>query len=518
MRLASALSVTLLLCASCVYPSRHLQREASTAFAAPQETRLGAALEGPRAAHPGASAVHPLATGVDALVARLRLIEAAERAIDFQYYMLHRDAVGEVVVQRLLAAADRGVRVRVLVDDLGSGGVDAWLPALSAHENVAVRYFNPLARGPLPGLARSLDMLGRFGTTNHRMHNKLLAVDGAQAVVGGRNMGDEYYGAAEQVNFADLDLVVGGPVVAELGRLFDAYWNSDHAVPVEAWSRLRRGPEALVELRAALDARLAREREAPYAERLAAAPILGELARGEVQTLWAPCRALADDPDKVVARGEAKRRNLLLTQLSEVVPEARRDVTIVSPYFVPGRGGSERLAELARGGVRVRVLTNALAATDVPAVHAGYKRYRRALLEAGVELYELMPSGEGVREAQRSELFGSSGASLHAKAFCFDGRRVFVGSLNLDPRSVDLNTELGLVVESEALGSRLLEGFERATDPQLSWRVSLDGDGRMVWDGAPEGSPERHDADPQASSGQRFASWFLGLLPIEGQL
>jgi putative cardiolipin synthase len=502
----------------CAYPSKDWKPAETRAFEATAETSLGQELVRATASHPGLSAVYPLGSGLDAFAARLVLIERAQRAIDFQYYILHRDVTGEIIMSRLLAAADRGVRVRVLVDDVGSGGVDDWLPALAVHPNVEVRYFNPFARGAWPGLARFFDGIARAGRINHRMHNKLLTADGAAAVVGGRNIGDEYFDAAESVNFADLDLLAAGPVLTALGESFDLYWNSPYAIAPEAWSRLQRTDEDLEALRAEFDAHAATQAESKYVDRVSGTKLLQELAEGRASSHWAKTTAVADLPSKIDAPDDEVEQTLLIKRMAPLLPAPQRELIVVSAYFVPGERGVEHLVGLARAGVRVAVLTNSLAATDVTAVHAGYERYRDDLLEGGVELYEFKPSGSAVDEAHASGHFGSSGASLHAKTFIYDRKRVFVGSLNLDPRSVDLNTELGLVVESEELAQAVAAGFERGISSELSWRVSLDADGDLVWDSTDAGVPVHHTSEPDASCWRRFCVWFLGWLPIESQL
>jgi putative cardiolipin synthase len=448
-----------------------------------------------------------LATGPDALAARLAMIDAAERAIDFQYYMLVRDGAGELVVGRLLAAADRGVRVRVLLDDFGSGGLDAWMPELDAHAQIEVRYFNAFARGPLGGLNRLADLLARMSRLDHRMHNKLLAVDGAAAVVGGRNVGDEYYGLGSAVNFADADLLVCGRVVASLGRDFDAYWNSDVVCDVERWPRLRRDEAEL----AALRARLAAGAADPVAAQ-SGATLRADLESGARRWTVAEMLAGADSPEKVVAAGATEH---LLDRIRRTMGGAREELLIVSPYFVPGHSGTAELVRLVEAGVRVAVLTNSLAATDVAAVHSGYARYRRALLAGGVELYELKPIGE---DHDFNPLAGSSGASLHAKSFCQDGELVFVGSLNLDPRSVLINTEQGVVVRSRELAREFVEHFTLGTSPAMSWRVRLDGAGKLVWESVQGGRTTTRAGEPDASWARRWTALALGWLPLEGRL
>lgn len=490
----------------------------SHAFTHPEETDAGRELGPQLEAHPGASGLYVLRSGLDAFAARVLMINAAEKAIDAQYYIFHDDVTGRFIFSRLLAAADRGVRVRLLLDDLGSSGLDRLLAAAQVHPQMEIRLFNAMARGPLPGLARLLDLMSRPRRLNHRMHNKMLAVDGIAAVVGGRNLGDEYFDAAEGVNFADLDLMAFGPVLEALGRSFDLYWNSEFVSPVAGWASLRAEPAALDALRTELLAHEEAQRGTRYAERLVSSDLYQDARAGTLELLWAPTRAVADLPEKIVARGDALPPTLLSQRLGPLFDEARSELIIVSPYFIPGDSGVAFLEKAVGRGARVRILTNSLAATDVSAVHASYKGYRVPMLEAGVELYELKHQGEGVRGAKRSGLFGSSSASLHAKSFIFDREVVFIGSLNVDPRSVDLNTELGLVVRSPELATLQVASFERATSPEFAWRLGLDEDGELVWEGSDGGEPQVRHKEPETSWWQRFKVSLLGLLPIEGQL
>jgi putative cardiolipin synthase len=502
---------------ACVHPDKKAAAPASTYWDRPEATEFGRRLAPRLADHPGKSGLYVLGPGLDAFAARLLLIDGAERAVDVQYYIFHDDLTGRFLLSRLLKAADRGARVRLLLDDVGSGGIDRLIAAANAHPELEVRLFNPVARGP----GRLFDLLWRAGRLNHRMHNKMLTADGTVAVVGGRNVGDEYFDAAEGVNFADLDLLAVGPVLGELGTSFDRYWNSPFAVPVSAFSFMRGSPEALVELRKELAAHEAEHRGSSYAERVRQSDLVQAVGEGRAPLLWAPTRAVADLPEKVVAKGDAIEPTLMRRQLGPFFEDTRSDLIIVSPYFVPRDAGVTFLTGLRARGVRVRILTNSLSATDVPAVHAGYAPHRKPLLQAGVELFELKQTGEQLRSAKRAGVLGSSTASLHAKTFSFDGQRVFVGSLNLDPRSIVLNTELGLLVESEELAQLQADGFERATAPGVSWRLHLEGEGRsehIVWEGVEDGRPERITKEPHTTWWDRFSVSLLGLLPIEGQL
>ncbi|MBW2242082.1 MAG: phospholipase D family protein [Deltaproteobacteria bacterium] len=493
-------------------------RPKSRAFAHPEETDAGRELRPQFEAHPDASGLYVLRSGLDAFVARILMVDAAEKAIDVQYYIFHDDVTGRFLFSRLLAAADRGVRVRLLLDDLGSPGLDRLLAAAQVHPQMEIRLFNAMARGPLPGLARMLDLLSRPRRLNHRMHNKMLTIDGLAAVVGGRNVGDEYFDAAPGVNFADLDLLAFGPVLGELGETFDQYWNAEFVSPIAGWSSLRAEPAALDALRAELLAHEEAQVGTRYAERLGSSTLYQDAKAGKLELLWAPTRAVADLPEKIVARGEALEETLLSKRLGSFFDEVDSELMIVSPYFIPRDSGVEFLANATGRGVRARILTNSLAATDVSAVHAGYKGYRVPMLEAGVELYELKGTGKGVRRAKRSGLFGSSSASLHAKTFLFDREIVFIGSANLDPRSIDLNTEMGLVVHSPELAEEQRAAFERITSPEFSWYLRLDDDGELLWEGSDGGESQTLHQEPGTSWWQRFKVSLLSLLPIQGQL
>lgn len=506
---------------ACSQPQLSEPPPVTSAFDQPAQTELGRLVAPRAAAHPGTSGLVPLRHGLDAFAARVGLMERAERAIDLQVYIFHDDVTGRLLMQRMLAAADRGVRVRLLLDDMGSAGIDDLIAAADLHPGLEVRLFNPFARGPMPGLARFLDMMFSPRLLNHRMHNKLLAVDGIAGVVGGRNVGDEYFDASEGVNFADLDLLAFGPVAEELGRNFDGYWNSPHAMPLTAWSSLRREQEEYEELRSALDAHLQEQRGSRYEERLRASDLVQQAIAGKLQPIWAPTHAVSDLPEKITARKEEVAATLLITQMGEMLPQAVKSLDVVSPYFVPREAGIAWLAEHAARGVQVRILTNSLAATDVTAVHAGYAPARRELLASGVALYELRPRGEEVDAAHRSGFLGSSSASLHAKTFTLDRRVVFIGSLNLDPRSVVLNTELGLIIDSEELAAILTADFDNLSSDRFSWALALELDGnstQLVWRGAEAGQPVELHHEPSTSWWQRFKVGLLRMLPIEGQL
>jgi putative cardiolipin synthase len=493
------------------------ERPVSEAIPATADTRLGRDLAPLVAARAGESGVYSLGSGLDAFVARLALADAAERALDVQYYLFHDDTTGRLLAAYLLAAADRGVRVRLLVDDMDMGGRDAGLVAIDAHPNIEIRLFNPF---PSRGL-RLLNFLTHFGTVTRRMHNKSFTVDNQVTVVGGRNIGDEYFAASAGVNFGDMDVMAVGPIVQEVSRAFDRYWNSELAVPVQALG-VEEPPGMLEQARVHLAEAVEALPGSEYGRRLQASDLVRRLDERALAFAWGQARLLYDLPEKVRTDPE-DRSTHLGPELKTLLRDVEDEVFLVSPYFVPGESGTELLIGLVAQGRRVTVLTNSLAATDVPAVHAGYSRYRRALIEAGVELFEMRPSAAGARSEPRR--FGESQASLHAKTLVFDRRHVLVGSMNLDPRSALLNTEMGILIDTPELAGEIADWRDREL-ADVAWRVELepadpsnDGPQRLVWIGRDAGREVRlAGPDPESSLWARFQAGFLRLLPIERQL
>ena len=495
----------------------HYERIESYALQDTGETRLGRSGRAALQAHSGQNAFRPLPDGLDALLARIHLAEAAERSLDLMYYKWNNDTVGKHLANALLRAADRGVRVRVLIDDAGTSVDDNNLMALDGHSALEIRLFNPIAsRG-----TRMLEMMTSFGRLNRRMHNKGFIADNQRALLGGRNIGDEYFEAHGDGNFADLDVVMAGPVVGEVSKAFDLYWNSPVVYPIAALTGKRHEIGSLDALRADLAAFVASQTDTPYTQAARArADVL--LNTGADGVFWGKAHVLYDDPSKIT-REAGDREGTLLPQFGALGLSLDKELTIVSPYFIPGDKGVAWLTGLVRRGVRVTVLTNSLASTDVHAVHAGYTRYRDTLVDAGVRLYELKPEfSEAVLASRnRGRVKGGSRASLHAKTFLFDRQAMFIGSLNLDPRSIQINTEIGIVCESAAMGESTLARFEPLID-RIAWRVerAVDGAGhqQLVWVETREQDVQRHLSEPDVTGWQRFKVWFLGLLPIESQL
>lgn len=518
MHLRALPALLLFAAASCVHARLDGSTEPGRAFDEPERISDYARYADLAGEFPGETALILLGSGLDAFAARVHLVDRAEFAVDAQYYIFHDDLTGRFLLHRMLAAADRGVRVRLLLDDLGSDGIDELIARANVHPNLEVRLFNPRARGGWSWMAKTLDTLARPMRINRRMHNKLLAMDGIAAIVGGRNVGDEYFDASGGVNFGDLDVLAVGPAVAEAEASFDLYWNSSITKRLDGWSPFDRDTDDLAALQRELadDAEVARASE--YASRISSAGYVDRARRGEFPLVWAPTHVVADLPWKVVAKGDEVEETMLMHRVGDALPAPTRDLMVVSPYFVPRESGVEQLCARVDEGVRVRVLTNSLAATDVPIVHAGYDNYRKDLLAGGVEIHELMPVANAALESHEKGLFGSQSASLHAKTYVVDERWVFVGSMNLDPRSVELNTELGFVCDSPELAAQVMEGVERVLRPDSSWTLSLTDDGWIRWHGERDGASVVLAKEPDSTWWQRFSLWWMGALPIEGQL
>lgn len=511
--LAAILTTILAACAS--LPSQDT-RTPTHAFTDTENTQLSEAFAPGEASHPDENAFHLLSNGTDALIARVILSETAQRSLDLQYYIWHDDLTGREMGASILRAADRGVRVRLLIDDLGTNANDQMLLAIASHPNVQVRLFNPVANRTF----KKLGSAAEFFRINRRMHNKAFIADNQAAILGGRNIGDEYFGASSTVAFGDLDALMHGPIVHEVSNAFDLYWNSDAAYPIENLMGKQADPQALANIRAKLDAYLLSEQSSPYIAQ-ARQRLANVIASRDADFFWGKATLLYDDPAKIT-RKPGDTEGHLMSQFKALSLDPEHEMLIVSPYFVPGKQGVEWMRSMTARGVRVTVLTNSLAATDVAAVHAGYQRYRKDLLEAGVTLYELKPvaskddAKDNAKDDKKST-FGSSKASLHAKTYVFDRKRIFIGSMNLDPRSVQLNTEIGVYCESAQAADQVADGIEKNID-RIAWRVTLRSE-KMVWiDTDANGHETVLDSEPGVSVWKRTGVWMLGILPIESQL
>jgi putative cardiolipin synthase len=473
------------------------------------DTRIGRAVEAFIGDRQDVSGIHSLADGRDAFASRVLLADTAERSLDVQYYIWHDDLSGTLMFDALSRAAQRGVRVRLLLDDNGTAGMDKTLAVLDATPNIEVRLFNPFAQRRF----RSLGYLTDFSRLNRRMHNKSMTADNHATIIGGRNIADEYFDVSTAMSFADLDVLAVGPVVADVSADFDRYWASGSAYPVKGF--LPAAALADQQFWAAHVATVKGSTEAAaYRKALAESAFVRDLEAKTLHFEWAKTRMVSDDPAKGL--GEADKAHMMPHLLREILGKPSRELMLVSPYFVPTDNGVEMFGGMVKDGVDVTVLTNSLEATDVAVVHAGYAKHRKELLERGVHLFEMKRESADARSASYS-LMGSSSSSLHAKTFTVDGERVFVGSFNFDPRSAKLNTEMGFVIDSPALAAAMARTLAERM-PESTYAVSLTADGDLEWREQTAKGPVVHTTEPGTTLLLRMGIGFMSILPIEWML
>ena len=446
--------------------------------------------------------------------ARISLARHAEKSLDVQYYLIQKDDVGLLFLKELREAAARGVRVRLLVDDLYTAGEDEVFSSFSAFPNVEVRLFNPLPSRANSLTTRLLLSLADFGRINHRMHNKLLIADNSFAVSGGRNIGNEYFMRSTAANFIDMDVISSGPVVRQMSDGFDRYWNSSHAWPIERIAPLRTTPEVAQRrfdeiVRTAVPDVPIRPRDV-----LNKSPVGEQLITGKIDRYWALGTLFVDDPEKITRKADDAYAGSVTEGALSVINSARREVKIGSPYFIPGTRGMAMMKKAIESGGRITVITNSLGATDEPLAYAGYERYRADMLKIGVTIYEIAPM-LSARSGQFGD-FGKTISRLHAKLAVVDDERFFVGSMNLDHRSAAVNTEVGLVIDSP----ELVGDYNKLMNSQrinLGYRLRLAPNGRRVqwleYDDA--GGDIVHEDEPGEFLWLRFKNWLL--LPIVGE-
>lgn len=500
-------------------------------------------------------------TGQEAYATLLTLADRAERTLDLQYFIIESDNAVRELMRHVLAAAERGVRVRMLVDDLHSDGRDVAFLRFSSHKNIDVRLFNPFPGGRMSNVTRYLSGAAEFRRVNRRMHNKAFIADNALAVTGGRNLGAEYFTQDKNTNFVDLDVLAAGPAVRQLSAAFDAYWNSEFAYPVQALAPepsdahppeqkdgnypppvtlpnrpaapLQRidVPTVPIEMGSASGPQESARRITDPEQRrlrdqtdlasttpvdplpLRPAPrdwfLADQIARRRLNLEWAAAQVIVDRPAKVSGENVEPGDERLAQTLMHLVGQAQREVILISPYFVPGKRGVEVAKGLHGRGVSLRVLTNSLAATDAPIVHVGYAKYRGALIDGDVELYELRPTlGDRPKVVGA---FRSAEASLHVKSVIVDRSTLFVGSMNIDPRSIALNTETGLVIRSPVLAQAVARLFDQSVGSS-AYRVSKADNGQLRWTTQENGKEVVIHHEPDVGLGRRV--WIQMLAPF----
>ena len=487
-----------------------------------QNTTLGRGFKPLLKKHPGESGVILLGSGRDAFVARAVLAREAEKSIDVQYYMWHQDTVGKLLIKELLAAADRGVRVRMLIDDMyGSDGDETW-SAIHAHPNMEVRLYNPFARDR----SKNLQFVMQLKRVNHRMHSKTYTVDNQATIVGGRNIGNEYFEADKDVAFSDLDALSIGPVVPEVSKQFDDYWSSRHSYPI---STLVAGVEgkavpanAVAKLRSDLGKFAKEKQTSDYVQAVKNSKFANTLRKKRVKFGFSKAKIIHDSAEKMTKSDADWKDELLISQLAPYIKKAKKEFILVSPYFVPGKNGADAICKLSEQGVRVRILTNSLASNDVSAVHAGYMRHRKQLLRCGVELYELNEQLKKVEKKRFTWLPGLSKSSLHAKTMAMDKSTMYVGSFNFDQRSMNINTEIGILFYDPKIAGAASKRFDDYID-KVAFKVILVKDKlgieSMRWIGYnKDGKKAIFNREPYTSTMKRMGVNMMRLLPIDSFL
>ncbi len=531
-RIRALLLVVMLAAGGCagLPPGADFPRTPSAALASPEETRIGALFAGQAREHGGNSGFRILSVGVDGFLTRVQMIAAAERTLDVQYYIFHGDETGRLLTEALLRAADRGVRVRVLVDDGSTAAGDEQLIALDSHPAIEIRIFNPFVyRGHAISI-RALEFMFNSRRLDYRMHNKLLVADNSVALIGGRNVGNEYFQMDPETQVADDDVFVAGPIAAQLSATFDEYWNSEFAIPAEALGRERGEAQGLADHRE-------KERGGPakqlqtlptqgidYVARIATGEPYAGMIAGRLPLVWAHAQVVCDSPDKKNVESGARAGRLMLRPVAAAASAVQSELLMITPYFIPADEELQILQDLRGRNVRVRVLTNSLESSEELAAVSGYQRYRLPLLEEGVELYEvrsLLGNTRGSGQTVAISRFGNY--SLHAKLFVFDRRQLFVGSMNFDQRSKRLNTEVGLIIDSPELAAQTAARFDAMAQPANSYVLSLapgsaGGQPRLVWNTLEDGKPVEYTREPARSEWQRMQVGFLSMLPLDAEL
>jgi putative cardiolipin synthase len=513
----------ILLAACTSLPGRDLPRTPSPPVTQPPNPALLQPFAAGAASHPTQSGFRLFPVGVDGLLLRLELIEQARSSIDLQYYIFHGDESGRLITEALSKAAARGVRVRILVDDGETTAGDEQLFALAGQPNVAIRVFNPFRYRGHSVLLRGVEFAFSHGRLDYRMHNKLFVADGAIALIGGRNIGDQYFQVDPQSQFADEDVFASGPVVAALSASFEQYWDSRLAIPAQALLTTRREAAAEVALRRTLPQKAA-SAGFNYQQQLAAGEPLAGVLAGSSALSWAASEVACDPPDKGVKIAAGERvGGLLFAPVEREIRATRSELIMVTPYLVPTRAELKLLEERRAQQRRVRILTTSLEANTGPLAQAGYMHYRVPLLKSGVELFELRARPESRRGSGESRRLTRSGNySLHAKLLVFDRGAVFVGSMNYDQRSRRLNTEIGVIIHSAELAAETARRFDAMTQPQNAYAVTLEAAGggrpRLSWTMQTDGRAVSTHTEPARSPWQRLEVQVLSLLQIDREL
>ena len=479
----------------------------STAFTDTDQTTAAKASSDWRNADPENNGFYPLIEGKDAFGARLLLMDRAERSIDAQYFLMKPDDAGLVFAHTMMEAADRGVRVRFLIDDIFTTVKDRALIYLNEHPNIEVRVFNPISRKGI----WALNYLANFSRANRRMHNKSFTIDNQLSIVGGRNIAVEYFQLDSSGEFIDFDVIAAGPIVRDISDSFDAYWNHELAVPMNAfYESVDPGEQA--QFRQEIERRMEESGHTVYGDAVNKV-MMQQRLNGIADPFIADARAIIDDPQKLMKK-VSEEQKVVTNEIAAALDKAEQEILIYTPYFIPRRKGMELVEKIRAKGVRIVVVTNSLATNNHTSVHSAYASYRKRLLAAGVELWEARVDAAG--QVQEDGTKSPENLTLHTKGIMIDRRFSFVGSLNLDPRSFDLNSEMGVMIDSDEMAAVLADRVTKRL-PEMAYKLHLNDDNKITWHAIIEGRQVIETKDPLTSGWKRFQAWFLKILP-EGQL
>ena len=506
------LLLNIFLLSGCSSLPKNYLRTHATAYKNYKSTKIGHLFEKEAVKHPGKSGFKLIPYGQDAFTARIAMIRLSQKSLDLQYYLWKSDRVGLLLANETLKAADRGVKVRILLDDIEQSGRDNIVASMDAHPNIQIRIFNPFSHRN----SHVLDFIGDFDRVNHRMHNKTIVIDNALAIIGGRNIGDHYFAVGEQTNFRDLDIAVAGPVVRQISTVYDNFWNGKWSVPISALAKRTYTHKDLLRIQEMMKQKISKL-NFPYPLDQDVQTLRREMIKIRDSFIWAKGLYVWDDPDNMHIKAD-NQTNTMIQKLEQRVRSVKKSLHIESAYFVPRPVGMAALKHLHKRGVKVQIMTNSLASNDVIPAHAGYAGYRKKLLKAGVKLYELRPDVGANKIINKRLIANTINTGLHTKAMVFDDNAVFVGSFNLDPRSASINTEGGLYIESSKIAKEVLAFMHKGIMSENSYRVMLDKKGNLIWVTTIDGKKVTYHHEPEVSTWKQFKSSFIEILPIELQL
>lgn len=517
----AALILTILGGCASLPPGANYPRTKSTALADPDTTRLGSQFDRAAKAHGGNSAFRIIPAGIDGFLMRMQMIDSAEQSLDMQYFIFRGDHTGRMLTDAVLRAADRGVRVRILLDDAETREGDEQITRLESHPLIEIRIFNPFSYRGHSAFLKAAEFMLHASRLDYRMHNKLLIADNAIALIGGRNIGDQYFQIDPASQFADDDVFAAGPIVRKLSISFDEFWNYDLSIPAVALQD-EKSPQAQ-KIRQRLEPEASGQiNDADYRQRAASGEPLAGILAGRLPLVWARARLVYDSPDKKNVENGRIVGRLLNGAVADAAFEVKHELLVITPYLIPGREGMQLIETLRQRKVRVRILTSSLESSTVLLAQAGYMHYRIPLLEEGVELYEirsLLGDTRGSGETAAISRYGHY--SLHAKLFVFDRQRVFIGSMNFDQRSMHLNTEIGLIIDSPVLSEQIAERFDAMTRPVNAYHLALherDGEKSLAWRTRENEKEIEYSTEPAKSSWQRVEADTLSWLPVDDEL